>query len=272
MTLSFPDRVALLEQHGRAAVDALAQLAPDAAMPPRDDPCRVVALEHRDTVAIWAWCLENPGRHWRAREAPTEPHDDRAVVSDIARQLGRVVSSLRAVGPDLTIDYFDRPGTTAEVARLLAYEAIAMAHAATIAAGRPSPRLAPEAACDGVDHVLDHWASPRSDVEWRRQPVAIRSTACAAEWFIDVPASSDDVGELRPAAPTATPAAVVQGLPADILWWLHGYPTPTEVGVDVEAGPGRVTVRGDVADVRALHEALCLPVPKSARRRWRWFG
>lgn len=259
MTPTFADHVDLLDLHGRHVIVALNQLSLDDLMPPRDETVRDLVKEHWATLEIWAWSLEHPDEHWSEREEPVAPTTHAALVADVWTQIHRLSTSLRAAGPGVDVDYFGRPGTTADVARLLAHESITMAHRVSLASGRPAPTLSPDVARDGIDHIITHWADPKTDTAWQPQTLAIRSTDPSDEWQISVPeGASHDEGHFRIASPQ-TSAAMVQGPAVDLLWWLQGYPVPADV----------VSLSGNEADVRALNQTFLHPVSKPPRR---WFG
>lgn len=219
-----------------------------------------VATDHWATLEIWSWSLAHPNEHWSDREQPVSPADYSALVAGVAAEVDRLVVALRDAGPDRSLDYFGRPGTAAQVARLLAFEAVTMAHAAGLAAGRPAPALGPAAASDGVDHVLEHWESPQLEATWRPRPVAVRASDTRAIWHVSLPETKDDLaGDFRLVS-AQTPAAVVEGPAENVLWWLHGHAEPA------------VSVVGDDADVRAVKSAFLQPVEKARRPKGRWFG
>ncbi|QIX28403.1 hypothetical protein ncot_18750 [Nocardioides sp. JQ2195] len=261
MSVAFPEHVDLLDLHGRAAVASLGQLHPGDRVPPRDASAREVGDDHWATLEVWAWSLENPTGHWSARDAPDTPPDLAALVASIATQLDRLESVLSASGPDAAIDYFGEPGTFAQVARLLAHEAITVARAVSIAAGRQSPALSAAVAADGVDQALGHWESPEARATWLPATVAVRATDIEEAWHLQ--ASRARVGtdpEIR-LVPAVPADAVVEGRASDLLRWLHGF---TDVG---EA----VTMSGDREALVVVRSALMHPAPQAPRRRRRWF-
>ncbi|KGN31303.1 hypothetical protein N802_04235 [Knoellia sinensis KCTC 19936] len=259
MTLPFLDHLDLLDRHGRSAVAALGRLRPKDRLPPRNEPVRDVASAHWATLEIWAWSLEHPHQHWSGRAEPTSPTDHEALLAGVTTQLDRLRESLPAAGPDRDIDYFGHPGNVAQVARLLAHEAVATAHAACVAAGREVPTLRVPVAVDAIDHVITHWASSTSGATWRPRPFAVRDTDTRQVHYI-VASDGDDPTDFRRASPQ-TPSAVVEGPAVDLLWWLHGYPT----------AEGVVAVSGNEEDVRGLLTTFHHPVQKPHRKR-RWFG
>jgi len=259
VTPTFTDHVDLLDLHGRHAVVALNELTLDDHMPPRDEPVRALVTEHWATLEIWAWSLEHRGDHWSEREEPVAPTTRAALVADIWTQVHRLTTSLRAAGPGVDIDYFGRPGTTADVARLLAHEVITMAHRANLAAGRAAPALSADVARDGVDHLIGHWSDTGTGIAWQPSTLAISTTDTGDEWQISLPRDvSEAQGQFRIASPQAA-AATVRGPAVDLLWWLHGHPVPEEV----------VSLSGGEDDIRDLKQTFLHPVEKPARR---WFG
>lgn len=260
MSPSFSEHLDLLDLHGRAGVANLHSLTPDAAVPPGDATARQAAQEHWATLEIWSWSLAHPGEHWSEREDPATPADHPALVAAIAAEIGRLGAALREAGPDVSLDYFGRPGTTADVARLLAFEAVTMAHTTGLAAGRPALVLTPAVASDGVGQALAHWASTQPDIVWRSRPVAIRTTDTVAVWYLSLADVVDELaGDFRLAS-AESPAAVVEGSAQDVLWWLHGHLVP------------EVSVTGEDADVRAVKSVFLQPVEKARRPKRRWFG
>lgn len=258
MHLSFSQHRDLLDVHGRALVSGLSTLQPDAAVPPDGRTVTEVGTEHWATLEIWSWSIRHPDEHWSRREDPPAPADHPALVAGLADLVARLVASLGSAGPDRPIDYFDRPGRTADVARLLAHESVAMAHRITLAAGRPAPALRPEVAGDGLDHVLSHWSSTAVETAPQPQPVAIRTTDTCQEWHLSLAAGSDGlVGDFRLTS-VQGPAAVVQGPAAEVLWWVHGLPEPA------------VEVTGADADVRRVRQTFLQPMGPAPRRRG-WF-
>ena len=185
MAITFAEHLDLLDLHGRAAVASLGQLGPTDTLPPQGVPAHPATREHWATLEIWAWSLEHPGQHWSGRPEPTPPPDHAALVAAIGSELTRLEEGLLAAGPDTAIDFFGTPGTTGQVARLLAHEAIGVAHAASLAAGRATPDLSPAVATDGVDRALAHWAEPDAHVGWRPDPVVLRATDTAQSWYLE---------------------------------------------------------------------------------------
>lgn len=236
-------------------------------------------MEHWNTLEIWVWSLAHPDRHWSQREDPEEPSTYADVVSGIAALGQALAASLRAHGPDVAVDYFERPGRASDVARLLAHESIVVAHKA--GAGLP---LTPDVARDGIDQLLSHWGSSAVGnaagtdgmpaTTWQSEVLAIRATDGGngrtpdldATWLISLPHDAElRIGDFRVESwpddgpRNQTPTATVQGPAVDLLWWLQGDPIPEAV----------VSVTGNDADVRALKQTFLQPVPEPRRR---WFG
>lgn len=266
MDIAFAEHLDLLDLHGRAAVASLAQLGPTDTLPPRAVPAHQATREHWATLEIWAWSLEHPGQHWRERAEPESPADHSALVAAVSAELTRLEDLLLAAGPDQPIDYFGRPGTTAEVARLLAHEAIGVAHAASLAAGRATPALHPAAAADGIDRALDHWAEPDADVGWQPRPALIRATDLGPSdtgrsWTVSFGQDRrGETGAVR-AGTGDESSVVVEGPATALLWWLHDH----QVGDDV-------TVSGDPDAVRTLRLALDHELAPAPRRKAWWRG
>lgn len=263
MDITFAEHLDLLDLHGRAAVASLGQLGPHDTLPPQGVLAHPATREHWATLEIWAWSLEHPGQHWSDRTEPAPPPDHAALVAAISRELTRLEEMLLAAGPDRAIDFFGRPGTTADVARLLAHEAIAVAHAASLAAGRATPDLSPAVAADGVDRALAHWSEPDAHVMWRPDPIVLRATDTAQVWYLEC--GSGSRGERAAFRPTGTraPGAIVATDSATLLWWIHGYPTAESLlevsGSDAQLFP--LLMQGLGHDV----------APPPRRRSW-WRG
>lgn len=261
MDIAYAEHLDLLDLHGRAAVASLAQLGPTDTLPPHGTSAHAATREHWATLEVWAWSLEHPDRHWSERAEPAGPGPHADVVAAIGREITHLEELLLAAGPDTGLDFFGRPGTTRDVARLLAHEAIGVARSASIAAGRAAPALHPGVAADGIDRALAHWAEPDADVVWQPHPALVRATDAGSEWSVSFGQDRrGDLGALRLAA-GGDPDVVVEG-PADaLLWWLHDH----EVGDDVTLG-------GDPAAVRTLRLALDHDVEPVPRRRGWWRG
>ncbi|KQZ68825.1 hypothetical protein [Nocardioides sp. Root151] len=261
MTVSFSEHLDLLDLHGRAGAASLGLLQPDDRLPPASTTVRQAVADHWATLEIWAWSLENPDDHWSRRDDVDAPSVHAELVAGIAAELGRLETALRAAGPDTTLDYFGRPGTTAEVARLLAHEAITVAHAASLTAGRATPPLTAEVAADGIDRALGHWAAPEAEVQWLPEIVEIRTSDTGEAWHVGLSWPENVMpAEMRLVSPEA-PAVVVEGPAVDVHWWLHGHDLANEA----------VTVSGVPEVARVLGSALLHPVPEAPRRR-RWFS
>ncbi len=262
MTVSFSEHLDLLDLHGRAAVHSLGRLSPDDGLPPLGDSARGLAEDHWGTLQSWARSLEDPTVHWSQRAQPETPADYSALVAGIGEELGRLGSSLLSAGPQAGIDYFDRPGTVAEVARLLAHEAIAMAHAAGLAAGTTTMALTSAVASDGIDQALGHWGSPEAEGVWQPGTVTVRTTDTDDAWHLSLGREgSNSEDRFRVVAPSV-PAAIVEGSANDVLWWLHGYAT----------AEGAVTVDGNRRTIRGVRLVFLRPEEEAPKRRWRLFG
>ena len=256
MTVSFAEHLELLVSHGRATLACLELLAPQCALPPRGDPAHQAAAEHWATLEIWAWSLENPAAHWSRREEPRTPATYAALVAGIGAELIRLEAALLRSGPKMEVDYLGRPGSAAEVARLLAHEAIALAHATSLAADEPAPPPSPRIASDGIDQALKQWETSGEAARSRPETVAIRTSDTGSVWHLAL--AVEDEFRLVPSASTA---AVVAGPAVDVLWWLHGHADPA----------GGVEVHGTAGTVERLRSALMHPEPELPKRR-RWFG
>lgn len=262
MSASFAEYVDLMDLHGRAGAASLGQLEAETPVPPRGMSAYDAGMDHWATLEVWAWLVEHPGRHWSERAEPPRPSDHAALAARIPAEVERVEAALLDAGPELTVDYFDRPGTTAQVARLLAHEAITVAHATSLAAGRTAPALSVELAVDGIDQSLGHWESPEAQVTWQPVTVAVRATDAEAAWHLELGQANSGVEPEFRLVAAAAPAVVVEGSAADVLWWLHGHDVPTH----------RVAVSGPADVVAAVRSALDHPVRRPPRKRRRWFG
>jgi len=263
VAITFTEHLDLLDLHGRAAVASLGQLGPTDTLPPQGVSAHPATREHWATLEIWAWSLEHPGLHWSGRPEPTPPPDHAALVAAIGSELTRLEEGLLAAGPDTSIDFFGTPGTTGQVARLLAHEAISVAHAASLAAGRVTPDLSPAVATDGVDRALAHWAEPDAHVVWRPDPVVLRATDTAQSWYLECGTSNrGDHAAFRPTG-TRAPGAIVSTDAATLLWWMHGYPTAESL-LEVSST--------DDLLLRALRQGLGHDVDPAPRRRGWWRG
>ncbi|MDO5735874.1 MAG: hypothetical protein Q4P15_05320 [Propionibacteriaceae bacterium] len=260
MTLPFAEHLDLLDVHGREVVAGLGQASPGDRMPPLGETAQQMAEDHWSTLEIWAWSLENPTSDWRTRKDRKPPKHYDALVAGISTETRRSVKALASAGPDATIDYFGRPGTVAEVARLLAHEAITKAHSASLVTGRPTPLLPPLAAADGIDQTLHDWACSDTDVAWGQRTVVVRTTDTDDAWYLSLSREADvEESRFRLVAP-AEPSVVVEASAAQVLWWLHGH-TSSEVSIS-----------GDDM-MRALHAIFMHAVEDAPkRRRWWWFS
>ncbi len=261
MDIPYSEHVDLLDLHGRAAVASLGHLGPTDTLPPRGTSAHAATREHWATLEIWAWSLEHPDEHWSTRAEPTAPATHADVLAAIATEITHLEELLLATGPGADLDFFGRPGTSGDVARLLAHEAISVAHAASLAAGRSAPALHPGVAVDGIDRALDHWAEPDADVVWHPRPARLRATDGAREWSVCFGQDRrGDMGAVRPGV-VGEPGVVVEG-PADaLLWWLHDHEVGDTVGVS-----------GDPDTVRTLRLALDHDLEPLPRRRGWWRG
>ena len=259
--IAFAEHLDLLDLHGRAGAASLGQLDATATLPPHGTTAGAASLEHWATLEIWGWSLAHPGQHWSGRAEPTAPDGHAATVAAIGSELTRLEDLLSAAGPAAPTDFFGRPGTSGDVARLLAHEAIAVAHAASTAAGRSVPGLSPAVAADGVARALEHWAEPDAHVAWQSRPALLRATGSGRSWLVSC--GQDRRGGLAAlrAAHDGDPAVVVEGPDTSLLWWLHDH----EVG-------GEVTVTGEAEAARTLREALGHRVGPAPRRRAWWRG
>lgn len=261
MTVTFSEHVDLLDLHGRAAAASLVVLTPGTPVPPRGSSRRALANDHWATLEVWAWSLENPNGHWSSRTEPGTPAGHDELVAGLASNLDRLETALLGSGPDAVIDYFGAPGTTAQVARLLAHEAITVAHAVSLAAERQSPALSNEVAVDGIDQALGHWASPEADEKWSPETLALRASDSGDAWHLQVSRPRAGVDPEIRLVPAATAEATVEGAAVDLLWWIHGHPMADDV-----------VMTGHPETILALRSSLMHPVPETPRRRRRWFG
>lgn len=256
MALSFTEHLDLLELHGRSAVQNLGKLSPKANVPPIPLSARATAEDHWSTLEVWAWLLENPSSSWTDHPAQESSQEYPQLVAAIRTELDRLARSLPRCGPDTAIEYFDRPGTVAEVARLLAHKAMEAAHSTGLAAGTTTLSVSPMAASDGIDQALFHWSAEDSGGERKQKVVAIRCTDTGDEWHIAL--NGDENFRL---VGHGEAAVVVEGGAQDVLWWLHGYATPEEL----------VTLSGDPRTIRDLRVNLMLPELEAPKRRFRFW-
>lgn len=253
--LPFPQYLQLLDRHERAALDALGALRPDATLPPDGADALGYARDHLATLEVWAWLLANPGSGWDAFDGGPPPARYEEVLAAIGRERDRLTRQLVDVGPDLALDYFGRPGTSYDVARLLAHEAISVAAAAGEARGTPPPPLHPDVASDCIDRALAHWSRSDAEVDWHPAPAHLVAADTGRSWWIRF----SDGDELDPAiAPgsAASAAIVLTDDSAALLRWLEGY-----------AGPSP-RVEGDDTTLRMLRVALGHRVAPAPRRSW----
>ncbi|WP_121254073.1 hypothetical protein [Nocardioides ferulae] len=250
-TLPLTQYLDLLDRHGRAALDALSGLQPDAKVPPHGTDALGHAQDHLSTLEIWAWLLEHPESDWRAFEAGPPPSGYAEVLGAIGRVRDRLTRLLVEVGPDLPVDYFGRPGTSHDVARLLAHEAICVAIAAGEARGVPVPALHPEVATDYVDRILVHWSDPGADVHWYPAPAQLLAADSGRSWWVRF---SD--GEAIAPAEEGPASVTVSAAADDLLRWLEGHPV------------GSVEVAGERAALRAFRRSLGHRLEPAPRRPW----
>lgn len=249
MTLPFWQYLDVLQTHGRAAAHSLGQLSPSDAVPPRGEVVREVAESHWAILEIWARSVENPAVHWSRGAQPVTPAHYPTLIAGISDELDRVAGLLAAAGPDVDIDYFARRGTTAEVARLLAHEAITVAFSLGLAAGGRTMPVLPAVASDGIDHTLSHWGTAEADGVWDPNPLAVRTTDTGDAWQLLLGRERSDSEDEFCLVADGVPAAVVEASANNALWWLHGH-------VQSE---GDVAVSGDAETIRRLRSALMHP-------------
>lgn len=255
MDTSWEQNLDLLDLHGRAAAAALSRLQPDEPVPPRAETAAQVAQEHWATLEIWSWSVANPQSHWGDRDEPPAPAGHDECTRAIGVELDRLEDSLRAAGPDRELDFFGETGTTAMVARLLAHEAIVVAHRASLAAGRQSPAISAPVAVDVVSRALLHWAEPTARVRWHSEPALLRATDTGNEWYVAHGQGAGGEGAIRPGTP-GTPGLDITGTAINLAWWLHG--------LDAE-----VSIEGPPEEARSLLASLDLPTAPQPRRWWR---
>lgn len=246
----------LLDRYGRSALDALRGLPPDAAVPPHGTTAQVLVQEHLATLEIWAWLLVHPEHDWRAYEtAPPRPRYDDALEA-IGRERDRLTRLLVDLGPDLELDYFGRPGTSYDVARLLAHEAISVAFAAGEARGLPAPPLHPDVASDCVDRALAHWSEPDADVDWHPAPAHLAAADTGRSWWVRFSGARKGLGGAIAPGSAGPAALVVTDDAGPMLRWLEGYPGTSP------------RVEGDDAALRELRVALGHRLEPEPRRPW----
>lgn len=255
MTLALADYVDLIDLHGHVAHSALSAVSSDAPLPPHDDNAFDVAVEHWATLEIWHWILTHPDADWQARPTPEAPATYAVAVAGILTEVTALERVLLDLGPDVPLDYFGQPGSSLDVARLLAHEAVTVARRASLAAGRQAPALRPEVAADMVDRALAHWADPEDAVAWRDSPAQLTAPDATRSWWLRYGiAPREQVGSIAPAEP-GTPSVSVSAPAATLLSWLEGHDDP-------------VTITGDARDVTDLRSALGHEVAPPPRRRW----
>ncbi|WP_101523899.1 hypothetical protein [Nocardioides houyundeii] len=244
----------LLDLHGRAALDVLGALEPGASVPPNGAEALGYAREHLATLQVWAWLLAHPETDWRAYEGGPPPTAYGDVLASIDRQRDQLVRLLVDSGPDLELDYFGRPGTSHDVARLLAHEAISVACATNEARGTAAPPLHPDVASDCVDRALAHWSEPGADVVWHPAPAHLVAADTGRSWWVRF-SEDREVGAIAPGSPG--PVALTLADDSDsLLRWLEGYRGTSP------------QIEGDTATLRALRVALGHRVEPAPSRRW----
>lgn len=256
MTLLFPEYLALLELHGRNAVHNLGRLSPGAEVPPLPLSARATAEDHWSTLEYWVWSLENPSAHLDECPDSKAPEEYSHLVSAITTEHGQLARSLSSSGPNVSIEYFDRPGTVADVARLLAHQTIVVEHSTGLAAGVTTLSLTPSVAGDGIDHALRHWESEDASFKRKEKIVAIRCTDTKDTWHLALKGEDS----FRVVGP-ADAAVVVKGVAQELLWWLHGYARLK----------GSVTLSGDRSTIHDLWAHLMLAGDEPPKRRG-WFS
>ncbi|WP_181312941.1 hypothetical protein [Nocardioides campestrisoli] len=248
----------LLDRHGRAGVEALGRLLPEERVGPLKEEALTYAQEHLGTLAVWEWLLRHPESDWRAYEGQTPPVVLEDVLAEISRVRDELTRLLVDVGPDVELDYFGRPGTSHEVARLLAHEAINVALAASEVSSLEPPALHPDVAADCVDRALAHWAEPGADVLWQPAPAHLVASDTDSSWWVRFGTDREGVlGDIALGSP-GRPVLTVTDSAAGLLRWLHDYP-----------GSGAV-VEGEAAAERAFKVALGHRVEPEPRRRSWW--
>lgn len=256
MPLSFPDYLNLVKVHGQKAVHNLGRLSPEAEVPPIPLSARATAEDHLGTLNSWAWSLENPSADSDESPKWQAPEEYSQLLVAIPTELDRIARSLAGSGPDAAIEYFDRPGTVAEVARLLAHEAIVAEHSTGLAAGVNTVSLTPWAAADGIDHALRHWEMDDADLKLKVNIVKILCTDTRDVWHLALKGN-----ECFRIVGRADAAVVVKGVAQELLWWLHGHPTSKEL----------VTLSGDRGTIHDLWVNLMLAGDEPPKgRRWFW--
>src|SRR5690606_16634084 len=118
------------------------------------------------------------------------------------------------------IDYFGRDGTTYDVARLLAHEAITVAAATSAASGRQAPPLHPAVATDCIDRALGHWAEPDAGVDWHHAPAHLAALDTGRSWWIRFGGAPDGIRTAIAPSVEAPPAVTVTAPAGELLHWL----------------------------------------------------
>lgn len=256
MALLFPEYLALMELHGRTAVHNLGRLSPEAEVPPLPLSSRETAEDHLGTLDSWVWILENPSADLDEYPEWKTPEEYAHLIAGIATTLDRLARLLSRSGPDAPITYFDRPGTMAEVARLLAHEVVVAEHSTGLAADVSTLSLTPSIAADGIDHALRHWEMDFPELKAKVNIVRIMCTNTGDVWHLALKGD-----ECFRVVGRADAAVVVKGMAEDVVWWLHGYMTPK----------GSVTLSGDRGTIHDLWGQLMLAGDEPPKgRRWFW--
>lgn len=254
-TLQYARHLDLLDRYGRATSYALGELDPGVPVRPHGTPARAFAADHLATLAVWRWLVEHPESDWRAYDAPDPLVDHVGVLAAIEQERSRLLRLLVDVGPGLSLDFFGRSGTAADVARLLAHEVISAGRALGEALGTPMDPLPPEVAVDGIDRALAHWGDPEATVSWHPTPAQLVARDTGTTWWLRFGADDDGTGAIAPGEPGT--AAVLVSADADSLHrWLEDHPA---VGIGVA---------GDTSAVRRLRAALGHRLAPARKRSW----
>lgn len=258
VALAFSRYLDLLDLHGRAAVSALSRLDPAHQLRPDHLPVDEVVTEHWRTLEIWAWILANPGGNWQEHDAvpPAMSYEGRLRV--VTEELDRLEALLTSVGEDLPVDYFGKPGTAHDVARLLAHEVISLAARASRAAEREAPPLSPDEAADCIDRALHHWSEPEAAVQCEAQSALLATSDTGDAWQVRFGRSVDGADgswALLASSPPSSPAVTVAAPAAELRAWLEGLDAVVEV-------------QGATPLIRSLQVALGHDVAPEPRRPW----
>lgn len=253
--LPFAQYLDLFDRHERAAVEALGRVGPDATVGVDGSDAVNHAREHLATLEVWAWLLEHPESGWQAYPGGPLRPDLADVLNAIAEARDRLTRLLVDAGPELALDYFGRPGTSLDVARLLAHEAIDVAYAAQRAGGVPTDPLHPDVAADCVGRALEHWARPDADIDWSPEPAHLIATDTGRSWWVRFGDHRDGYGDIAPGA-SGLASLEVRGTADALLRWLQGYPVTS------------LEVEGGEPAFRKLRVALGHRVEPPRRRGW----